>query len=86
MIHASISSEHSSAHGCAGGENGYAVSGVGEKEAKGCVDANTRRNAGRVVRRLALARAHAFAAVFARGFVLAEPQIVRFPVFAAEVV
>ena len=32
------------------GENGYAVSGVGEKEAKGCVDASSRKNAGRVVR------------------------------------
>ena len=29
---------HSFAHGSAGGENGYSVSG-GEKEAKGCVDA-----------------------------------------------
>ncbi len=34
-IHFSISVRHSSA----GGENGYAVSGVGEREAKGCVDA-----------------------------------------------
>ena len=37
-------------HGSAGGRNGYAVSGGSEKEAKGCVDASSRRNAGRVVR------------------------------------
>ena len=30
-------------HGFAGGENGNAVSGVGEREAKGCVDAKLAR-------------------------------------------
>ena len=65
-------------HGCAGDENGYAVSGRVEKKAKGCVDANTRRSAGRVVRLWGEMIAPTLLwSVFASGFALAEPQIAR---------
>ncbi|MGB8314395.1 MAG: hypothetical protein WCE69_07890, partial [Aestuariivirga sp.] len=57
------------------------------KKAKGCVDANTRKDAGRVVRLWGEMIAPTLLwSVFASGFALAEPQIARFPLFAAGVV
>ena len=57
-------------HSFALGENGYAVSGV---EAKGCVDANTRKNAGRGGPAVGACSRPRFCGGFCLGEDLAEP-------------
>ena len=67
VFHLSMSAGHS----FAGGENGYSVSGA--VEAKGCVDANTRRNAGRVIPAVTRNPRPRFCGGFCLGEDLAEP-------------
>jgi hypothetical protein len=58
----------------AGDENGYAVSGVERKKRRVAWTQTLAEMPVVVVRRLALARAHAFAAVFASGKILQSPR------------